>query len=109
SEEVVAKEKQALSVASYLAQLPPARGAELERVRSIVRKHLPPGYEETLTSGMIVYEVPLARYADTYNGQPLWYAALGAQKNYLALHMMNVYGSAALAERLRRGFAAAGK
>lgn len=27
-------------------------------------------------SHMLVYQVPLARYSDTYNGQPLWYVAL---------------------------------
>ena len=97
------------SVTDFLAQLPAARRKELQRVRSVVRKHLPAGYEETLTRGMIVYEVPLRRYADTYNGHPLWYAALASQKAYLALHLMPVYGSATLAQKLRDGFKAAGK
>jgi hypothetical protein len=101
--------KQPTTVAAYLAQIPAPRRKELERVRAVVRAHLPPGYEETLAAGMIVYEVPLARYADTYNGKALWYAALAAQKGYLTLHLMNVYGSAPLAEKLRAGFAAAGK
>ena len=97
------------SVTAYLAKLPAARRKELERVRSVVRKHLPSGYEETLARGMIVYEVPLSRYPDTYNGQPLWYAALASQKSYLTLHLMSVYGDAMLAQKLREGFAAAGK
>jgi hypothetical protein len=101
--------KAASSVTAFLAHLPTQRRRELERVRSVVRKHLPAGYEETLTRGMIVYEVPLRRYRDTYNGHPLWYAALASQKGYLSLHLMPVYGSATLAERLRDGFKAAGK
>lgn len=97
------------SVVTYLAALPPARRKEVERVRAVVRRHLPAGYEETLTSGMIVYEVPLRRYPDTYNGHPLWYAALASRKSYLTLHLMTVYGSATLAQKLRDGFRAAGK
>ena len=97
------------TVAAYLANLPAGRRLELERVRRVIRKHLPTGYQETLTRGMIVYEVPLARYADTYNGHALWYAALAAEKSYLSLHLMPVYGSPGLAQRLRDGFRAAGK
>ena len=105
----LAQKRNPASVAAYLAALPAARRKELGRVRAVIRKHLPPGYAETLGSGMIVYEVPLARYADTYNGKALWYAALAAPKSYLTLHLMTVYGSAALAQKLRDGFAAAGK
>ncbi|MFI5214419.1 MAG: DUF1801 domain-containing protein [Gemmatimonadales bacterium] len=99
----------ATSVADVLAQVPTPRRAELERVRKIIRKHLPGGYEEVASKGMIVYQVPLARYSDTFNGHPSWYAALAAQKNYLTLHLMGVYGSKALLERLETGFKAAGK
>ncbi|HXU83114.1 MAG TPA: hypothetical protein VN914_17085, partial [Polyangia bacterium] len=49
-------------------------------------------YEESFTSGMIVWVVPLERYRDTYNGHAVWYAALVAQKNHLTLHLMNAYG-----------------
>jgi uncharacterized protein YdhG (YjbR/CyaY superfamily) len=97
------------SVSAYLAQLPEDRRKELQRVRAVVRKHLPDGYQESIGAGMIVYQVPLARYPDTYNGQPLWYAALAAQKNYLSLYLMCAYGSPPLAQKLREGFAAAGK
>jgi len=98
-----------MTVAKFLAQLPAERRKELARVRTVVRKHLPAGYRETLTKGMIIYEVPLARYADTYNGQPLWYAALAAPKGYLTLHLMAAYGSPELTQRLVDGFRAAGK
>ena len=58
---------------------------------------------------MIVYEVPLDKYPDTYNGHPLWLAALAAPKSYLTLHLMPVYGSAELLRELTNGFLAAGK
>jgi hypothetical protein len=93
----------------YLAQLPAARRAELERVREVVRRRLPPGYVEAMGAGMIVYEVPLERSGDTYNGHPLWYAALAAQKNYLTLHLLAAYMNPPLKAKLEDGFRAAGK
>jgi uncharacterized protein YdhG (YjbR/CyaY superfamily) len=97
------------SVTAYLAQLPADRRKELERVRAVLRKHLPKGYKESFGHGMIAWVVPLERYPDTYNGQALVYAALAAQKNYLSLYLMCAYGSPPLAQKLRDGFAAAGK
>ena len=100
------------SVRSFLSKLPPARREALSRVREVIVKHLPPGppsYEEVVRRDMLVYQVPFATYSDTYNGHPLWYAALGAPKSYLTLHLMAVYGSAKLAKELEDGFRAAGK
>ena len=37
--------------------------------------------------GMIVYEVPLERYPDTYNKQPIGLVALASQKNYMSLYV----------------------
>jgi len=99
----------AATVAALIKQLPPDRRAEVEKIRDLVRRNLPKGYEETVSGRMIAWVVPLRRYPDTYNGQPLWYAALGSGKSYLSLHLMTVYAHAPLAERLRAGFKAAGK
>lgn len=97
------------TVSAVLAAQPAARRAELEKVVAVVRKHLPAGYEEAVVKGMVVWQVPLARYPDTYNGHPLWYAALAAQKNYLSLYLMNAYGDPALARRLKERFTTSGK
>jgi hypothetical protein len=96
-------------VTTFIAALSPDRRAEVERVRTMIRRHLPEGYEEVVSKNMLVYQVPLARYSDTYNGHPLWYAALASEKSYLSLHLMPVYGDKALARRLEDGFRAAGK
>jgi hypothetical protein len=98
-----------MSAEEYLAQLPPDRRAALTAVRAVIRANLPNGYEESVQKGMLAYYVPLSRYPDTYNKQPLWLAALAAQKNYNSLYMMSVYGSKAHELRLRDGFAKAGK
>lgn len=97
------------TVAAYLASLPADRRAELAKVRRVIRKHLPKGYKEGVGFGMITYAVPLRTYPDTFNGQPLCYAGLAAQKAHSSLYLMSVYGSKALASQLRAGFRRAGK
>lgn len=49
----------------YLAGLPDDRRAIVQAVRSTILDHLPEGFEETVTFGMLGYVVPLARYPDT--------------------------------------------
>lgn len=97
------------TVSGFLARLPAGRRATVERVRAVVRSHLPEGYEEVTSKSMLVYQVPVERYSDMYNGHPLWYVALASEKSYLSLHLMPVYGDQALARRLKDGFRAAGK
>jgi hypothetical protein len=58
---------------------------------------------------MLCYVIPLEKYPDTYNGQPLGYACLAAQKNYYALYMMGAYGDPEQDAQLRAAFKAAGK
>lgn len=96
-------------VATFISGLPEDRRREVERVRKIVRKNLPAGYEEAASLNMLVYQVPLQRYPDTYNGQPLCYVGLGAQQNYLTLYLMRVYGDAAQRRRLESAFKREGK
>ncbi len=99
----------ATTVTQYLAELPADRRAAVKGVRDIVKKNLPEGYREAMNWGMIAYEVPLARYPDTYNGQPLMYAAIASQKNYCALYLTNVYQDKELSARLKAAFKDAGK
>ena len=97
------------AVTGFLDRLPAERRQHVERVRDVVTRHLPAGYEEVVSKDMLVYQVPLERYADTYNGHPLWYVALASQKAYLSLHLMPVYGDVRQAKRLKDGFRTAGK
>jgi len=99
----------ATTVAEYLAQLPEERRATIAAVRTHVLRHLPKGYEETMSAGMIAYVIPLARFPKTYNGQPLWYAALASQKSYCSLHLMRAYGDPQQSALLQQAFARAGK
>jgi Domain of unknown function (DU1801) len=96
-------------ISAFLDALPPERCRDIQRVRSLVRRHLPTGYEEVISRNMLVYQVPLERYSDTYNGHPLWYVALASEKSYLSLHLLPVYGDRLLAQQLAEGFRKAGK
>src|ERR1051325_11749609 len=82
----------ASTVAEYLDSLPAERRAAIGTVRTMVKRSLPKGYKEMMNSGMITYAIPLSRYPATYNGLPLCYVALAAQKNYCALYLMGPYG-----------------
>jgi hypothetical protein len=99
----------ARTVDAYLASLPPERRDVVSTMRSVVRKHLPAGYVETMNWGMICYEVPMSRYPATYNNQPLSYVALAAQKNHFAFYLMAVSEDSSQEQYLKQAFAKIGK
>ncbi len=95
----------------YIASLPADRAKTIATVRGFVRQHIPRGYEECLVWGTIGWAIPLSRYPDTHNQQPIIYVALSSQKNYCVLYLMGAYtyGSASQLEQLKTAFKAAGK
>lgn len=97
------------SVADYLRALPPEQRAVVAGVRKVLRANLPRGFKEGIRYGMVAYYVPLSRYPNTYNGQPLSVACLGAQKHYVSLYLMAVYGHRDTERWLREEFRKAGK
>jgi hypothetical protein len=99
----------ATTVEAYLAELPEDRRDSIAAVRRTILEHLPPGFEEVMNWGMISYQVPRADYADTYNGQPLLYAALATQKNHMAVYLSGIYSDEAARERFERAYRATGK
>ena len=82
---------EASTVREHLEELPEDRRSVISEVRDKILENLPEGYEEKMNWGMIAYEVPLERYPDTYNKQPLMYMALAAQKNHYAVYSSGVY------------------
>ena len=102
-------QSRAKTVTEYLAGLPDDRRAALKAVRAMIKQNMPKGYIEDLGYGMIAWSVPLAVYRDTYNKQPLMYAALASQKNYMSVYLMCAYGDSPVHKKLVAGFKAAGK
>ena len=100
---------EATSVDEYLANLPEERRVAVETVRDTILTNLPDGYEEKMNWGMITYQVPLELFPDTYNGQPLMYAALASQKNHMAVYLTSVYALPGKAEEFEAAYRATGK
>ena len=86
-------QSEATTVEAYLAELPDDRRTAIKAVRNVILQHLPEGFTEGMQYGMISYYIPLERYPDTYNQQPLAIAALANQKRYMSLYLMGIYAN----------------
>jgi hypothetical protein len=96
-------------VGEYLDRLPPERREVMRAVRDVVAAAMPEGYAEGVAFGMITWSIPLERYPNTYNGQPLGYVALAAQKRHYALYLMGLYADSDEAAQFRRRWEAGGR
>src|SRR6478609_6209847 len=88
-----AKAARPSTVAAYLASLTSERRAVIEEARALVHKHISKGYAEFMNWGVINWGIPLEEFSDTYNGQPLCYVGLAAQKSYNSLYLMGAYST----------------
>ncbi|MPZ15682.1 MAG: DUF1801 domain-containing protein [Chloroflexi bacterium] len=100
---------QAQTVDEYLAELSPARREAMIALREVVLRNLPDGYAECMQYGMIGYVVPLERHPVTYNGQPLAYAGIASQKNYMSIYLMGVYADAEASNWFHERYKISGK
>ncbi|PQA93344.1 protein of unknown function (DU1801) [Chryseobacterium piscicola] len=84
------------SIAEYLSQIPEERQEAFIKLYNTIKKNLPDGFEETLSSGMITWNVPLETYPAGYHctpGKSLPFIALASQKNFIALYHMGMYAN----------------
>ena len=87
-------QSKATTVRAYLRSLPEDRRAAISAVRDVILKNLDAAYEEGMQYGMIGYYVPHRVYPKGYHcdpKQPLPFASLASQKNYMSLYLMSVY------------------
>lgn len=78
----------------YIAELPEDRKEVMQKLRDIVKKNLPKGFEETMQYGMLGYVVPHNIYPDGYHCNPkdaLPFMALASQKNHIGFYHMGIY------------------
>ena len=97
------------TVEEYLGELPDDRREAIAEVRDAILDNLPEGVVETMSWGMISYEVPLEVFPDTYNKKPLQYAALASQKNHMAVYLHSIYMNDDNAEWFADAYKATGK
>lgn len=81
------------AVVDYFQALPAVTHEQLEPVFDVVRDAMPAGYELGIQYGMPGWVVPLERFPDTYNKQPLSYVSLAAGKRYNSLYLTCLYAS----------------
>ncbi len=84
----------AATVEQYLKELPPDRREAISAVRDVVRKNIDGDIEEGMNYGMIGYYIPHSVYPAGYHcnpKQPLPYACIASQKNYMSLYVMSAY------------------
>ena len=96
----------------YLAELPADRRTAIAAVRKVILKNLDKDFEEGMQYGMIGYYVPHRLYPVGYHcdpKQPLNFAALASQKNYMSLYLMCEYGSTGEANWFQQEWAKTGK
>ncbi|TAE85153.1 MAG: DUF1801 domain-containing protein [Bacteroidetes bacterium] len=89
----------ATTVKEYLAELPPERLPFMEALRDTILKHLPKGFKEEMSYGMIGYVVPHSIYPAGYHCDPklpLPFISIASQKNFIALYHMGIYASPTL-------------
>ncbi len=82
------------SVAQYLSELVEPRRAMVQALRDVVLANLDSDYAESMQYGMIGYNVPHSVFPAGYHcdpKQPLPFAAIASQKNYVSLYMMGLY------------------
>ncbi|MFH5834726.1 DUF1801 domain-containing protein [Proteiniclasticum sp. C24MP] len=99
--------RSAETVKDYLDHLPEERRAPIEKLRKTILEHLPEGFEETVSYGMIGYVVSLERYPEGYHaseGEPLPFMNLASQKNHIALYHMGLYAKPGLEEWFREEY-----
>jgi hypothetical protein len=98
----------ATTAEEYLASLPEDRREAVRAVRQVVLDNLPDGFEEGMSHGMLAWYLPLERFGDTYNGEPLGLAGIASQKNYMSLYLLTVYGDPKEEAWFRKRYAASG-
>lgn len=92
----------------YLEALEPERRAVVGRLREVIRDHLPEGFEETMSYGMIGYVVPHSIYPDGYHCDPklpLPFINLASQKQYVAVYHSGLYTDEDLMQWFRDAWA----
>jgi uncharacterized protein YdhG (YjbR/CyaY superfamily) len=85
---------EASSPEDYIHQAPEERQVVLKKLRKTITDHLPEGFQEVISYGMIGYVVPHAIYPDGYHcdpKKPLPFMSFASQKKSINLYHMGIY------------------
>ncbi len=99
----------ATTIEQYFDALPADRLPVMRRLHQAILAALPPGFEATMSYGMLGYVVPHSLYPAGYHCNPketLPFASLASQKNHIAFYHMGVYAQPELLAWFQQEYAA---
>lgn len=105
-------QSKATTVEDYISELDSDRQESIAAVRKIILKNIDPAFQEQMQYGMIGYSVPHSIYPPGYHcdpKQPLPFAALASQKNYMSLYLISAYNDTEFDSWIRDAFEKLGK
>lgn len=85
---------QAVLPDDYIDKIPEERKEAMTKLRLVIKKNIPAGFEETISYGMIGYVVPHNIYPEGYHCKPelpLPFIHIASQKNFIAIYHMGIY------------------
>jgi hypothetical protein len=83
----------------YINSLPEDRKVHMEKLRNVILKNLPKGFQEGMGYGMMGYSVPHSIYPKGYHCKPtdpLPFMGIASQKNSINFYHMGIYANEAL-------------
>lgn len=86
--------ERAATIDAYLQALPHDRMVAVNLLRAAINAHLPEGFSEQITYGMIGWVVPHFTYPAGYHCDPklpLPFLSIASQKNFIAVYHMGMY------------------
>ncbi|RXR18451.1 DUF1801 domain-containing protein [Flavobacterium amnicola] len=89
-------QSKALTVTDYLNEIPEERKDGFNKLRDTILKNIPEGFQEGMGYGMMGYSVPHSIYPSGYHcnpKDPLPFAGLASQKNFIAFYHMGIYAN----------------
>jgi uncharacterized protein YdhG (YjbR/CyaY superfamily) len=78
----------------YVEQLPEDRKQAVQKIRAVIKKNLPKGFEEGINYKMLGFYVPRSKFPEGYHCDPklpLPFINLASQKNSVNLYHMGIY------------------
>ena len=84
----------ALNPGDYIESLPDDRKSAMAKLRKVISDNIPEGFSEGMGYGMMGYSVPHSLYPAGYHcnpKDPLPFAGIASQKNFIAFYHMGMY------------------
>lgn len=87
-------QSKATTVEAYMKEIPADRLEAMSKLRKVIKKNIPKGFQECMNYGMIGYVVPHKLYAEGYHcdpSMPLPFMNIASQKNNISVYHMGIY------------------